>query len=453
MEIIIYGTGETAKQAFSFVGFGRVKYFATSYIGNETEIFKKEVVAYSTMIEDIKSPNKCIVIIASENHWMEMQNNLVKDNVTDFFVFHTSDQWRINEILPFVDLFGRRIWKSYTELLSMYSNLSSYKRIAIYGENEFLPYLLLEVMSQAPDASIQILSPNKKGEYLGCKYVDIGCVDQMDLIIINVEHCRDGIRNIIDIGNAQVLDLYYPDFYDSRFHNLNIEKLKNKHLGKRCFIVATGPSLRIEDLDILHNNNEICISVNKIYRCFPLTKWRPNYVGMTDPKIVADFIKDMKNEVEVPKNVFVGDNSVHTEPKGLIDGIEYFHLNYKAFEPELPLFTDDMAKGAYMGCTVTYDFALQMAAYMGFSEIYLLGVDHTMTGKISNANNHFIDNYYDEDEKDDSHFNPSNWDGATKAYMSAEIYSRKHGFRIYNATRGGKLEVFERVDFDRLFDK
>ena len=38
----------------------------------------------------------------------------------------------------------------------------------------------------------------------------------------------------------------------------------------------------------------------------------------------------------------------------------------------------------------------------------------------------------------------------TRAYISAEKYSREHGFRIFNATRGGKLEVFERVNFDTI---
>jgi hypothetical protein len=35
-------------------------------------------------------------------------------------------------------------------------------------------------------------------------------------------------------------------------------------------------------------------------------------------------------------------------------------------------------------------------------------------------------------------------------YEGAERYSRNHGFRIYNATRGGELEAFERVDFDAV---
>lgn len=452
MKVIIYGTGETAKQAFSFIGFGRVNCFAINNIDEEREIYKKKIIDYSTMINEAKASNKCIIIIAAENHWIEMQNNLLRDGVSNFFVFHNSDQWKINEILPSIDFYGRRIWKSYTELLSACTNLKFYKKIAVYGENEYLIYLLLEVMSQAPESQIYILSSCKKNDYLGCKYVDIECASTMDLVIMNVQHHKDGIRNIIDVGNAQVLDLYYSDFQCPSFHNYEIEKLKNQYIGKRCFVVATGPSLRIEDLDILYNHNEICISVNKIYRCFSATKWRPNYVGMTDPKIVADFIKDRNSGMEIPNTVFIGDNSIHAEPREVIEGVEYFHLNYKEFEPELPLFSDDMSKGSYMGCTVTYDFALQMAAYMGFSEIYLLGVDHTMTGNISDSKNHFIENYYTEDEKDENHFNPSNWDGATKAYMSAEIYSRKHGFRIFNATRGGKLEVFERVDFDSLFE-
>ena len=43
-------------------------------------------------------------------------------------------------------------------------------------------------------------------------------------------------------------------------------------------------------------------------------------------------------------------------------------------------------------------------------------------------------------------------DEATEAYMDAERLSRKlKTFKIYNATRGGKLEVYERIDLDTLF--
>lgn len=42
-------------------------------------------------------------------------------------------------------------------------------------------------------------------------------------------------------------------------------------------------------------------------------------------------------------------------------------------------------------------------------------------------------------------------DFATMAFEKAKEYADGHGIKIYNATRGGKLEVFERVNFDALF--
>ena len=96
-----------------------------------------------------------------------------------------------------------------------------------------------------------------------------------------------------------------------------------------------------------------------------------------------------------------------------------------------------------------------MAAYLGAKEIYLLGVDHSYSDNSIAEENHFIKNYYTDDEKEKYRemYKSATFEieKATKAYEAAEVYLRKHGFRIYNATRGGKLEVFERIDFDRLF--
>ena len=71
-----------------------------------------------------------------------------------------------------------------------------------------------------------------------------------------------------------------------------------------------------------------------------------------------------------------------------------------------------------------------------------------------------IENYFREDEKEkiDSYWNQIGdsqglavMSSMQRTYKAAERYSRQHGFRIYNATRGGKVEAFERVDFDSLF--
>ena len=99
---------------------------------------------------------------------------------------------------------------------------------------------------------------------------------------------------------------------------------------------------------------------------------------------------------------------------------------------------------------------MQLAAYMGFSEIYLLGVDHNYQKTIDlngnvvvdpNAKDYFCEGY-DADIKDVVVHDMGN---NTRAYMDAKKYCDATGCTtIYNATRGGKLEVFKRVNFDEL---
>lgn len=126
------------------------------------------------------------------------------------------------------------------------------------------------------------------------------------------------------------------------------------------------------------------------------------------------------------------------------------------------LFSDDISKFVYDGGTVTY-VSLQCAVYMGFKEIVLLGVDHsfareqTKEGKIklnSNVKNHFQDyqteEFWGNGQKDEEAV-VFPLDFATEAFAEAKRYAEEHGVKILNATRGGKLEVFERVDFDSLF--
>ena len=74
-------------------------------------------------------------------------------------------------------------------------------------------------------------------------------------------------------------------------------KFKDIHKGKRCFIVATGPSLRVQDLDKLHENGEICISMNRIFNIFDKTQWRPDYYMIGDMEMIEDLseqIADLK---------------------------------------------------------------------------------------------------------------------------------------------------------------
>jgi hypothetical protein len=104
---------------------------------------------------------------------------------------------------------------------------------------------------------------------------------------------------------------------------------------------------------------------------------------------------------------------------------------------------------------------LQWAAYMGIKEIYLLGVDNSFSKTVNCLTTPFEQRIYKISGNDKDHFcNDYIQEGDTAimpdvdmishAFEKAEQYSREHGFRIYNASRGGKVESFERVNFDDL---
>ena len=67
-----------------------------------------------------------------------------------------------------------------------------------------------------------------------------------------------------------------------------------------------------------------------------------------------------------------------------------WHIQVEWGDERLPQFTEDFSRISYCGDTITYDGALQLAAYMGFKEIYLLGTDCC---QYESGKQHFVDNY------------------------------------------------------------
>ena len=214
--------------------------------------------------------------------------------------------------------------------------------------------------------------------------------------------------------------------------------------------IGNGPSLRAEDLDRL--KGEVTFASNKIYKIFDQTAWRPTYFTIFD------------EGVGKAPGVIDGINSFNCEMKfGKIKGpVCYVRSLSSRKYLDNPNFSEDMTEKTYSIATVTY-ISLQLARHMGFSEIYLLGMDNQYAysmlrdGTIvkSDSGKDYFSDKEDENLKRQEQmpkFVPATWE-MDVAYSFAEKYSREHGFRIYNATRGGKLETFERVDFDSLFDK
>ena len=57
-----------------------------------------------------------------------------------------------------------------------------------------------------------------------------------------------------------------------------IKESKDKYAGKRCFVVATGPSLQISDLDAI--KDEYSFAMNSCILALNKTEWRPTFYGI-----------------------------------------------------------------------------------------------------------------------------------------------------------------------------
>jgi len=231
-----------------------------------------------------------------------------------------------------------------------------------------------------------------------------------------------------------------------------VQGFRKCHEGERCFIIGNGPSLTVEDLEMI--KGEYSFGANKIYNIFPNTNWRPTYYLCMDYMSMKEEILSEKNKIEA-EYLFLNwqqHNSIDKDKKIIFCNFNpYYVINF--WNDKHVVFSEDCSKYIYNARTVTYS-AIQLAVYMGFREIFLMGVDanypfykdgkgkkHRTEAKAS----HFKNGGYN---RIDYMVKETNETG----YRLAKEYSYDHGIRIANATRGGKLEIFERVQLEKLFN-
>lgn len=251
------------------------------------------------------------------------------------------------------------------------------------------------------------------------------------------------------------------------------EDYKNFYRNERCFLMGNGPSLLQMDLEKLRN--EYVFGFNKCYLLYDSISWRPSFYAAVDTLVLPD-IADELNQLTsgfpntqyffplkyyFNKTIFHRDNTIWFQQIGTsIYGLpdSYFSTNALEFirSPNTVVIT-----------------GLQLAVYMGFNPIYLIGCDtnyvipdnvtkeKTMldvaTGEkiegyeiLSNSDNdpnHFSPNYFGSGSK----WHAPNVNGMIFGYQMAKQVCDRLDVRVLNATVGGMLEVFPRINFDNLF--
>ncbi|HEY8722923.1 MAG TPA: hypothetical protein VIL92_03560 [Gaiellaceae bacterium] len=172
----------------------------------------------------------------------------------------------------------------------------------------------------------------------------------------------------------------------------------------------------------------------------------PTYLVSVNPLVIEQYVGEML--VCESLKVLSWDARL---PKGR-SGVDTIYLRTRT----RPGFYRDIASdGVWEGATVTY-VALQLAFYLGFDEVILIGVDHFFATP-GPPNELVVSDAPDPNHFDPTYFGPgARWnlpDLATSevAYTMARRAYESAGRQIINATAGGALEVFERRSYESLF--
>ena len=226
-----------------------------------------------------------------------------------------------------------------------------------------------------------------------------------------------------------------------------LTELKDIHKGKRAFIIGNGPSLKQTDLGKLRD--EITFCMNRFYLAFLELGFTATYLCITNDLVVEQFVDDI-NALTLPKFIAWRSHRHFSHQLPITQLLTFIYTTYTG-----PRFTGDVRGRVWEGATVT-NLALQLAFHMGVQKAILIGVDHNFASK-GDANKTVV-----SDGDDPNHFDPRyfgkgiKWqlpdlDTSEIGYALAREAYHEAGREAVDATVGGKLTIFPKVDYDSLF--
>lgn len=266
-----------------------------------------------------------------------------------------------------------------------------------------------------------------------------------------------GIRDLIVRARAH-LCLERFSRADKRLVSSN-QELQGTHRCQRCFVLATGPSLRAQNLTLLET--EVCIGVSDCYRHRDYATARPRYYCIAPlhrPFTEADGMRRLEELARAsswPQTCFFGLSDKDVVDKAVFQGPER-EIRYLRFQPRPTLGNGIDLTGTLASPISVAIMALWVAIYMGFTEIYLLGCDHNGLWKWDGASReNKLEHFYDGAPS--IGYQPFDVDQSLKAHLKVREQYRwtkgvadAMGTRIFNATPGSYIDLFPRVDFESV---
>lgn len=232
-----------------------------------------------------------------------------------------------------------------------------------------------------------------------------------------------------------------------------LRELRERHRGGRCFVIGSGPSVNRQDLKPLAA--EATFGFNAFYLAAERFGFLPTYYLVEDPLPAQDNAAALRGLKQTTKilpwdlraTLPADDATVYVD----------FDRHYGDFpEPGFPRFSADASRVVYWGGTVAY-MALQIACYMGFRDMYLLGIDLSYEVPADRTSDVITST-----GPDPNHFH-ADYFGVGKRWHDPKVERMQHSFdaarealeargcRLFNAGAGGHLQRVPRVELASLF--
>lgn len=234
----------------------------------------------------------------------------------------------------------------------------------------------------------------------------------------------------------------------AEINGIRMRKFANYYSDRQCFLVGNGPSLNDTPLDFLEHHYSF--GMNQINLIYDQTVWRPTFYTAITAR-GWHWSDDWRQNIW--ENVMIHNLVSFVSRDIPLRGINVYPLNmrYKAdFNGRhTRLFSTNCAKTVGHLGTTMYS-AFQIAVWMGFNPIFFVGCDLGYKAENGESRGHFRDDYWGDRGKRQ----PMTEEMCERinrntllAHEAAKAYADANNIKVYNATVGGELEIWPRMDF------
>lgn len=220
-----------------------------------------------------------------------------------------------------------------------------------------------------------------------------------------------------------------------------IPEFHNRYLGEDCFLLANGPSLN--DVNFEHLNKYHLIGLNKIFLLLERVELNLTFHVAINELVIQQSWKEFEL-LKCPSFLSFRPSKMYINSSP--------NLKFFLTEPNpFPRFSRVYDEPLWEGWTVTYA-ALQLAYFMGFTNIFLVGLDHSFNVQ-GNPNEEQTLKGDDPNHFDPRYFAGASWhlpdlEGSEMGYKIANFAFQRSGRAIYDATEKGHCRIFQRITLD-----